>query len=314
MRAVGLNGGYKYRTRIGAREAGLSVLGFLSRMYRHSSKAEWFARIARGMISIDGEPVSADRLLASGEEIVWHRPPWEEPDVPLAYAVLYEDEDLLAVAKPSGLPTVAAGGFLEHTLLALVRGRYPEAVPAHRLGRGTSGVVLFARSARARKALAAAWRTGAVEKIYRALVSGHPSGDVFTVDVPIGPVPHPVLGSVHAASARGKPALSRARVIERRGGTSLLEVRIETGRPHQIRIHMAAAGHPLAGDPLYAAGGGIGEGCSALPGDVGYNLHHMRLALAHPGDGSSVEFSCLPPGILRAGGVSEEGGTRGGTL
>jgi 23S rRNA pseudouridine1911/1915/1917 synthase len=219
--------------------------------------------------------------------------------VPLDYAVLYLDKDLLAVAKPSGLPTIPGGGFLQHTLLYRVRQAFPEATPVHRLGRGTSGLLLFARSARARSSLARAMRMREVTKIYRALARGWPTRDRFTVETPIGPVPHPVLGSVHAASPGGKTASSCVRVLERRPQCSLLEVEIETGRPHQIRIHLAAAGHPLVGDPLYVSGGGIRWDGPGLPGDLGYWLHAERIRLRHPATGSFLDLSCTPPPQLR---------------
>ena len=113
------------------------------------------------------------------------------------------------------------------------------------------------------------------------------------------PVPHPALGSVHAASPAGKPSLSSVEVLEYREGASLVEVTIATGRPHQIRIHMAACGHPLVGDPLYAAGGGFRGAGAALPGDTGYLLHALRLALPHPITGAPFEVDCIPPGALR---------------
>jgi len=210
--------------------------------------------------------------------------------------------NLLAVAKPSGLPTLPGGGFLEHTLLARVRLRAASASPVHRLGRGTSGVVLFAKTLPAARSIEAAWRERRVVKVYRDLVEGSPPRDAFAVEAAIGPLPHPRLGKVHAADAQGKPSRSEARVLERREGASLVEVRIETGRPHQIRIHMAAAGHPLAGDPLYAAGGGFREGGEALPGDTGYLLHAMRLSLAHPVTGKPFEAECRPPRELRTQG------------
>jgi 23S rRNA pseudouridine1911/1915/1917 synthase len=219
--------------------------------------------------------------------------------VPLCYAVLYQDEDLLAVAKPSGLPTMPSGGYLEHCLLSRVRQRYPEATPAHRLGRGTSGVVLFARTPLAMRELAALWRDHRAEKVYRALVTGQPALDAFTVTTPIGPVAHGLLGTVHAASAAGKASTSHVRVLARRDPDSLVEVRIETGRPHQIRIHMAASGHPLVGDPLYAVGGGLREDGEALPGDEGYLLHALRLSLPHPRTGSPFTVECAPPPKLR---------------
>ena len=225
---------------------------------------------------------------------MWRRPPWDEPDVRLDYSILHEDVDLIAVGKPCGLPTLPGGGFLEHTLLALVRKNYPEVSPLHRLGRGTSGVVVFARSARARSSICAAWRRKEVGKIYRALASGCPVEDSFIIEAPIGPVPHPKLGTVNAVSPDGKFALSRVSVLERRAGASLLEVRIETGRPHQIRIHLSFAGYPLVGDRLYASGGTIND-MRALPGDTGYLLHAERLCFVHPATGLPFEIHCPPP-------------------
>jgi 23S rRNA pseudouridine1911/1915/1917 synthase len=222
-----------------------------------------------------------------------------EPDVPLAFAVLYRDDHLLAVAKPRGLPCNPNGGFLTHTLLHVVRRLFPEATPMHRLGRGTSGLVLFARTAEARQSVAAALREGRVEKVYRALVTGIPARGAFSIERPIGPVPHPRLGHVHAVSEQGKRAVTHVRVVSTRKDATLVEATIPTGRPHQIRIHLAAAGHPLVGDPLYAAGGGL-VGDPALPGDPGYWLHAMRLALAHPATGKRIQIECAPPPLLQA--------------
>jgi 23S rRNA pseudouridine1911/1915/1917 synthase len=251
---------------------------------------------------VDGLEVQADAVLKPGQMLLWRRPPWNEPEIPLAYAVLHEDEDLLAVAKPCGLPTIPGGGFLEHTLLWLVQKRYPEATPIHRLGRGTSGVVLFARTARARSVLSAAMRQSEVIKVYRALAGGVPPQAKFSITTPIGPIPHPRLGTIHAACPTGKRALSRVSILERRADACLLEVTIETGRPHQIRIHLAAAGHPLVGDPLYRAGGGLRGDGGALPGDLGYLLHAERLCLRHPATGLPFEVSCCPPPELRSEG------------
>jgi 23S rRNA pseudouridine1911/1915/1917 synthase len=137
-------------------------------------------------------------------------------------------------------------------------------------------------------------RQNEVIKTYRALATGIPASENFIIEAPIGPVPHPKIATVHAACPGGKRALSRVRVLEHRGDTSLLEVVIETGRPHQIRIHLAFAGHPLVGDPLFAAGGGINDP-RALPGDTGYLLHAERLCFSHPATGSKLEISCTPP-------------------
>ncbi len=293
-----MNDGYRYQERVEA-IAGDTVVDYLARRHRHSSADTWAARVAAGEVSVEGRVATPATPLRSGQMLVWRRPPWEEGAVPLAFAVLFRDAHLLAVAKPRGLPTLPAGGFLTHTLLHLVQSRFPDATPLHRLGRGTSGVVLCARSDAARRALSASWRSGSVVKRYRALVTGTPSRDVFAVDVAIGLVHHPTLGRVYAAAPLGKRALTHVRVLGTGAGNALVEATIPTGRPHQIRIHLAAAGHPLVGDPLYVAGGVPGAH-PGLPGDLGYRLHAHRLAFDHPATGERMEIECAPPAELRS--------------
>lgn len=289
------NTGCAYRAHIGARSAGQSVLRYLAGTHRHSSAHEWADRLRRGELELDGTPADGEMRLRVGQVLVWHRPPWDEPDVPLHYTVLLQDQALLAVVKPRGLPTMPAGGFLDNTLLTLIRAQEPQARPIHRLGRHTSGVVLFARTHTAAATLAAAWRDHAVVKQYRALGRGVAAVERLAIDAPIGPVAHPVLGSVHAASARGKPSRSVAFVLERRENSTLFQVEIVTGRPHQIRIHLAYAGYPLVGDPLYEVGGVPRAHGPGLPGDGGYLLHAERLRFAHPLSGVEVTLHAPPP-------------------
>lgn len=290
------NGGYTYETRVPASRGGVELIEWLAATWDHSDVDTWRGRIAGGEVSLDGVVVRTSRPVRAGEQLAWRRPPWDEDDVPRAYGVVHEDDELVVVDKPSGLPTMPGGGFLDNTLLAVVRERWALATPIHRLGRGTSGLVVFALTSRARSALTAALRDGAIEKHYRARVEGAPTWDVLEIDVPIGPVAHPRLGEVFAASAQGRPARSVATVL-RTGETSLVAVQIFTGRPHQIRIHLATVGHPLVGDPLFGMGGVPRS--DALPGDLGYHLHAERLVLAHPADGRPVEFAAPVPEALR---------------
>ena len=115
-----MNAGFEYREEIGKEAAGRTVLAWLARRYRHTTEAAWRERIASGEVRLDGSVALAMDVLRPGQTLVWRRPPWEEPVVPLGFAILHRDEHLLAVAKPRGLPSVPNGGFLEHTLLVEV--------------------------------------------------------------------------------------------------------------------------------------------------------------------------------------------------
>lgn len=294
-----LNRGWSYREQIGPKDAGLTLLSYLTATHQHSTEAEWAARIERGEVDVESARCSSDAILKPGQTVVWRRPPWNEPSVPTHFDIVHEDLSLIIVNKPSGLPTMPAGGFLDHTLLALVRQQHPDASPLHRLGRHTSGLVLFAKTADAASQLARAWRDHEVKKTYRALCVGSPGTETFAIDAPIGPVSHPVLGTVQAASEDGKPSHSIATVLERRNDQTLFRVEITTGRPHQIRIHMAYAGHPLVGDPIYAAGGGLKQN-PGLPGDGGYLLHAERLQFLHPSTGEPMTVTATPPPELLA--------------
>lgn len=294
------NDGYCYRERIGSSAGGESVLGYLSRRYRHSSAPEWSERIESGGVRVDDLRVQPSHRLAIGETLSWHRPPWVEPPAPTAFAVLYDDHDLVGVAKPRGLAAMPGGGFYEHTLLRRVARYRAAASPLHRLGRGTSGVTLFAKHRAAKQALTRCWHTVRVTRRYLALVAGRVSWDRRSIDAPIGPVPHAILGSVAAVSDAGKPSLTHARLVERREEASLLEVEIATGRTHQIRIHLAAIGHPLVGEPLYPPGGVPAADVRVLPGETGFWLHAHHLSFPHPTTGAPCTIECHPPPLLRS--------------
>lgn len=301
-----MNQGWTYQERIDRADVGLTVLDYYSQRYRHSSPTQWRDRIAAGQILLDGCPTTAESQLQQGQQLTYRRSPWVEPDAPLSFEVLYEDADLLAIAKPSGLPVMPGGGYLEHTLLWQLKRHYPQEtpVPIHRLGRGTSGLVLLGRSPLGKSHLTQQLYDRQMGKVYRALARGISAEDEFSIDRTIGKIPHPVIGYIYGAASEGFFARSDCRVLQRRSDdTMLVEVTILTGRPHQIRIHLAAAGFPLVGDPLYEIGGipklpREGEALS-VPGDCGYHLHAYSLSFQHPRNGVPMRVVCPPPDILQ---------------
>lgn len=303
-----MNHGWTYTDRVADTFRGLSALDYYARLYRHSGRAVWLRRFEDGEISLNGALASPDAILAPGDFLEWRRPPWEEGEVPRDFRVVYEDDSVIAVDKPAGLPVVPDGGFLENTLVSLLAGMYPgeSPAPAHRLNRGTSGLVLFARTPAARRSLTAQFRDataragGLLRKTYLALTVPSPAlaaGFKADVDAPIGEVPHPLLGTVHAARADGKPSLSRCEVVRHLDGGTLWKIDLVTGRPHQIRIHLATIGAPLLGDPLFLAGGIPRP--DALPGDCGYFLHSAEITFRHPATGLATTISAPPPAWAR---------------
>jgi len=316
-----LNNGWTYYDQIKKTDAvGQSVLNYYTQRYQHSTREEWRSRIHQGQILLNGERVAAQTALQLNQSLSYFRPPWHEPNVPLTFEILYEDADLWVINKPSGLPVLPGGGFLEHTLLHQMRLHYPEAVPVpvHRLGRGTSGAMLVAKSHAARNLLARQFRVRTAElgqsispsnspsnrlsKVYRTLVgpaSINELSDRFTCNHPIGKLPYPGLDYLYGHCPQGLPARSDCTVLQRRADATLIEVAISTGRPHQIRIHLAAAGYPLLGDPLYAAGGVPIVNGTAMPGECGYHLHAHRLQFVHPSSGEVMQIVAALPAALK---------------
>ena len=294
-----LNRGYAYTTIIGNPHRGRTLLSHLASLYPHSSPQSWQHNLKNGEVTLDGMTATGCESLTSGQTLVWNRPPWIEPDAPQHFDVLFDDAHLLAVNKPGGLPTLPGGGFLENTLLRLVQKEFHNANPVHRLGRATTGIVLFAKTSKAAAELTANWNTPRVQKIYRAVAQGVAQHDVYEILTPIGLVPHPLIGSVWAAGAGGKPSKSLAKVISRAASATTFEVSLYSGRPHQIRIHLASIGHPLVGDPLYGPSGHPLEDLPGLPGDGGYLLHAQFLDFQHPITGKEIHLeAALPSGFL----------------
>jgi len=260
-----LNRGYAYTTIISSKYHGQTLLSHLASLYPDSTPQAWQQKLNNGEVTLNGVTATGSESATLGQTLVWNRPPWIEPDSPQHFEVLFEDLDLLAVNKPSGLPTLPGGGFMENTLLRLVQKRTPTANPVHRLGRATTGIVLFAKTPQAASNLFANWNTPKIQKIYRA---------------------------------SGKPSKSLAKVISRTTSTTTFEVSLNSGRPHQIRIHLASIGHPLVGDPLYGSTGQPLENLPGLPGDGGYFLHAQYLKFRHPITGELINLeAALPSGL-----------------
>src|SRR3954468_21068842 len=154
-----LNRGYAYTTTISSKYHGRTLLSHLASLYPHSALQAWQQKLNDGEVTVNGVTATGSESLTSGQTLVWNRPPWIEPDSPQYFEVLFDDPHLLAVNKPSGLPTLPGGGFMENTLLRLVQKQTPDASPVHRLGRATTGIVLFAKTPQAASNLFANWNT-----------------------------------------------------------------------------------------------------------------------------------------------------------
>ena len=304
-----VNHGYVYRARVGRADEGQNVLAFHVARFRHSDEAAWREAIGAGRVLVNGRAVSADEVLRAGDELEFHRPPWREPEAPASFDVAFEDEHVLVVAKPSGLQVLPAGPFSARTLLELVRASDPSrgaAAPAHRLGRGTSGLVAFGKTALGRASLVRQFREQTLTKTYLAWVEGARLPDSFAARQPIGRIAHGPL-AIHVAAEHGRAALTRVRVLRRFVGESLPEDTTEralvaaqpiTGRPDQIRIHLAAAGAPIVGDPLFGPGGLPTS--DVPPGAGGYLLHAAALSFAHPTSGARIKTRSLPDWLERS--------------
>jgi len=288
------NRGYVYRSRVGDLDAGDTVLAYHVARFRHSDEAAWRESIELGRVLVNGRRVAAGDKVWAGDELEFHRPPWREPDAPERFDVAFEDEHVLVVVKPANLQVLPAGPFSARTLLSLVRSSDAsrrEAAPAHRLGRGTSGLIAFGKTAPARSSLSRQLRELTLGKTYLAWTCGAQLPSSFEARQPIARVAHGPL-TIHAAAADGRPSLTRVRVLRRAGERTLVAAQPITGRPDQIRIHLAAAGAPIVGDPLFGPGGvPISD---APPGAGGYLLHSAGLKFAHPQSGARVTLRSLP--------------------
>jgi len=261
--------------------------------------------IEQGRVLVDGERARRSLRVQEGMRIAADLPEDAPPPAPEArddVAIVYEDRWLAVVAKPAGLVVHPAPGHAGGTLVnALLASSSPAGGDpdrpgiVHRLDAGTSGLMIVAKDAEAHARLVKAMKARAVTRIYLALVEGRPDTDTMTIDAPIGRSTRQRKKMTVAGG--GRPALTNVTVMERLPTTALLEVRPHTGRTHQIRVHLAAAGHPIAGDPVYG-------GARALAAALGLQrpfLHAARLSFVHPMTEQPMELEePLPSDLVAA--------------
>jgi 23S rRNA pseudouridine1911/1915/1917 synthase len=273
------------------------------------SRARAAELISDGSVLVNGRPaVKSDRVPA-GEWLDVTLPPppvtaQPRPEPVPGLVIVYEDDDIVVVDKPPGVaahptpgwngPTVLQGLLAAGHTIATSGAAERQGI-VHRLDAATSGLMVVAKSERAYSALKRAFREREVDKIYHALVQGHPDPLRGTVDAPIAR--HPSGDGRFAVVTGGRPSVTHYDTLEAFRAASLVEVVLETGRTHQIRVHMAAIRHPCVGDRLYGADPVL----AARLGLTRQWLHAVRLGFAHPADGHRVEFTSeYAPDLSRA--------------
>ena len=257
--------------------------------------AKWEARIL-----LDGESAHTNVRVRAGQEVTFvekeKAPVYVTAPYALQVPVVYRDEHLLIVDKPAPLASQSSRNHpdntLENALFSMLG--CPEGWiyrPVNRLDKGTSGLMAVACSAHAQYRLQQALHTPDFRRVYLAVTRGLPPEESGVIDLPIAKAPGATVRRVIAPSGEGKPSVTHYEVLESRGGLALLRLELETGRTHQIRVHLAALGCPVFGDFLY------GEESDRLPGR--FALHSHQLSLTHPVTGERLSFVSPLPEALR---------------
>ncbi len=273
----------------------------LARMLPEHSRTRLKAWIDAGHVTVDAAAWNARDRVAGGERIDVVAPAGDlalvdEPE-DIALDIVFEDDAILAVDKPAGLVVHPGSGNRAGTLLnALLHhdpalASLPRAGIVHRLDKDTSGLMVVAKTIEAQTALVRELAARRIAREYLAIARGDLARPVV-VDAPIGR--HPTQRTTMAVVARGKPARTHVDIVERFGIATLLRCTLETGRTHQIRVHLAAIGHPLVGDPAYGGrqAQNVVQPVSAFARQA---LHATRLALTHPVSGKTMTWSAAPP-------------------
>ena len=272
--------------------AGLRLDQALAKMLPEHSRSRLRAWIDSGDVTVDGRSFDAKRRVHGGERV--DIAPSAAEDISLR--VVHEDEVIVVVDKPAGLVVHPGSGNPRGTLLNALLHHHPalSALPragiVHRLDKDTSGLMVVAKTPQAHTDLVRQLAARTVQREYIAVARGDVARATI-VDAPIGR--HPVQRTAMAVVAKGRPARTHVDIVERFGTATLLRCRLETGRTHQIRVHLAAIGHPLLGDPAY---GGRKE--FSAPAFARQALHAARLGLVHPATREAMAWESPPPADL----------------
>lgn len=301
----------KHAFELPAEAAGLRLDQALARALPQYSRSRIQAWIEAGAVSVGGEPLRAKDKVLGGERVLVEAALDIETDAApetMPLAIVHEDRGVLVVNKPAGLVVHPGAGNREHTLqngllahdpaLAHV----PRAGIVHRLDKDTSGLMVVARTLEAHAALVAALAAREISREYLALCVGVMSGG-GTIDEPIGR--HRTLRTRMAVRADGRESVTHYRIEERYRAHTLVRVSLETGRTHQIRVHLTHVGYPIVGDPVYGnrrralPAGASPEASAALQGFTRQALHATKLAFDHPSSGAALAFEAAPPPDMR---------------
>ena len=282
-------------------DSGLRIDKYLSTVNEQLSRSYIQKLLKSGLVLVDGKPVKASYQVDEGDVISLDIPEAVEPEIEpenMDLDILYEDQDVILVNKPKGMVVHPAAGHYSHTLvnglmyhckdqLSGINGVMRPGI-VHRIDMDTTGVIIACKNDMAHNSIAAQLKEHSITRRYQAIVHGVLKDDAGTVEGPIGR--HPTDRKKMSINYNnGKSAVTHYKVLKRFRQYTHVECRLETGRTHQIRVHMASIGHPLLGDLVY------GPGKCPIPGLQGQTLHAGVLGFIHPRTGEYMEFTAPLP-------------------
>jgi len=296
----------KYRLELNSevpeRFAGESLIDSLVRRFTYHDRAYWLEKIAAGQVRVSGQVREPECVLANGDVVQFAIDDFTEPDLDTAYQKIWENENLILVSKPADLPVHSNRRFFYQTMTSLLRRdeNLPQINPMHRLDRETSGLMLYLKKPFSSRALRRDPGRIIAAKFYLALVNGKFAHESFSVDAPLREAACPPVYYQMIVASDGRPARTLFERVAVAEDCSLLLARLETGRKHQIRAHLAHLGHPVIGDKLYSNEGSCflkrcrDEMTQADLEEIGAPhqlLHAWALVLKLPEEGQRVFFS-----------------------